>query len=180
MLKNFNSREQTLALGLGVVIFLMLNLLFLPKLIAFNKASRQKNAELQAQVTAAQTWLAKRDYWNERKAWMEKTEPTLHAAREDSATQLESLQQSARELGLTIAEVELLQLPATEFYQPIGARLTVKGPWSGLVAFVSGLQNPDRFNVIPRFSVKSDDPPPNVQCDLEVQRWFLVPKEVAP
>lgn len=177
MLKNFNAREKRLALGLGVVIFLMLNLLFLPKLIAGNKARRQKNAELTAQVAAARTWVTRRDYWNERKAWLEKTEPILHAAREDSAAQLESFQKAAREHDVSLSDIQLLQLPAAEFYQPIGARLTVKGSWSGLVAFVSGLQNPELFNVIPRFSVRSDDPPPHVQCDLEVQRWLLIQPE---
>jgi len=175
-----NPREQRLALGLGIVVFLMLNLLLLPRLVAFNRESRRKNAELQAQVTAAHVWIARRDYWNERKAWLEKNEPTLHAAREESADQLEHFQKSARESGLTIAEVSLLQLPATEFYQPIGARLTVKGPWAGLVRFVSGLQNPALFNVIPRFSIRSDETPPDVQCELEVQRWFLTPARATP
>ncbi|HWL52643.1 MAG TPA: hypothetical protein VNQ90_09420 [Chthoniobacteraceae bacterium] len=174
---SLNPREQRLAFGLGAALLLMLNLLFLPKLIAFNKAGRQKHAELSAQVAAASGWLARRDYWNQRREWLEKTEPDLQASREDSAVQLEQLQQSARACGLSIAEVQLLQLAPAEFYQPIGARLTLKGPWAGLVQFVSGLQNPAMFNVIPRFSIRSDDPPPNVQCELEVQRWFHFPKE---
>lgn len=177
---NLNPREQRLALGLAGAILLMLNLLFLPKLIAFNKANRQKHAELSAQVAAASAWLAKRDDWNRRREWLEKTEPDLQAAREDSAMQLEQLQQSARACDLVIADVQLLQLPPAEFYQPVGARLTVKGPWEGLVRFVSGLQNPELFNVIPRFSIRSDDPPPNVQCELEVQRWLHFPKETTP
>jgi len=180
MPKNLNPREQRLALGLGAVVFLMLNLLFLPRLLAFNRESIRKNTELQAQVTSAHVWTARRDYWNERKAWLEKTAPALAEAREGSASQLEQLQQSARELGLTLTDISLLQLPSQAFYQPIGTRLTVKGPWSGLVRFVSGLQNPEKFYVIPRFSIRSDDPPPNVQCELEVQRWYLAPEVAAP
>ena len=180
MMKNFNAREKGLALGLALVVFLVLNFTFLPGLIGGNKEARKKTAELQAQVTAAETWVARRDYWNERREWLEKTEPSLRAARADSATQLEHLQKAAREEGLTLGEVQLLQLPAAEFYQPIGARLTISGPWSGFVRFISGLQNPALFNVIPRFSIRSDDPPPNIRCELEIQRWFLIPKESTP
>jgi hypothetical protein len=180
MLKNLNPREQRLALALGAVLFLIVNLFFLPRLMAFNRVGHQKNTELKAQVAAAEGWVAKRDYWNERRDWLEQTAPSLNAARQDSATQLELLQEGAREFGLTITDVQLLQLQPTEFYQPIGARLTVRGPWSGLVQFVSGLQNPELFDVISRFSVRSDDPPPQVQCELEIQRWFHSPEEVTP
>jgi len=180
MLKNLNPREQRLALALGIVALLLVNLLLLPKLMAFTRAGHQKNAELQAQVAAAEGWIAKKDYWAERKDWLEKTEPTLNAAREDSATQLELLQKTARKFGLAITDIQLLQLDPVEFYQPVGARLTVAGPWSGLVQFVSGLQEPELFDVITRFSVKSDDPPPNVQCELEIQRWFHSPETANP
>ncbi len=172
-----NSRERNLALLLLATGFLLLNLFFLPKLMASNRAGRQKATELQAQLSAAEGWLAKEAYWTERKDWLEKTEPALNAAREDSATQLEDLQNSAKKFGLTITDVQLLQLDSTEFYQPIGARLSVNGPWPGLVQFVAGLQDPAQFDVITRFSVKSGDQPPNVLCELEVQRWFHKPVE---
>lgn len=172
MLKNLSPRERNLALALGSIAFLLINLVFMPQLLAYNKAAKHKHTELQAQVAAAKGWVAQKAYWTERKEWLEKTEPTVNAAREDSAAQFEELQASARQYGLKISDVQLLQLNPTEFYQPVGARLVVSGPWPGLVKFVSGLQNPELFDVIPRFSVKSDDPPPNVQCELEIQRWL--------
>lgn len=180
MLKNLNARERRLAGALAVIGFLLLNLIFLPKLIAFNRAGHQKSAELRAQVAAAEGWIAKRDYWNERKDWLEKAEPPLTAAREDSSAQLELLQTTARGFGLSILDIELLQLPPNAFYHAVGAKLTVKGPWEGLVRFVSGLQEPTLFDVIPHFSVKSADPPPNVLCELEIQRWFHSPETTTP
>jgi hypothetical protein len=41
-----------------------------------------------------------------------------------------------------------------------------------VVEFIADLQDPKLFDVIPRFSVKSEEEPPNVRCELEVQRWF--------
>lgn len=180
MLTRLNARERMLALLLGGTAFLLLNLLFLPKLTAGNRAAKQKNQELKAQVSAAEAWMAKEAYWTERAKWLAETEPVLNAAREDSATQLEELQKSAREHGLTLADVQLLQLDETPFYQPVGARLTVRGPWPGMVRFVAALQDPALFDVIPRFSIKSDQEPPDVVCELEVQRWFHKPSEEQP
>lgn len=177
MMKNLSPRERNLALALVMVGFVLLNLIFLPRLMAYNRSGQQKKTELEAQVKAAEGWVAQKDFWNTRKEWLEATEPEITAARQDSATQLELLQKTAREFGLQITDIQLLQLEATEYYQPVGARLSVTGPWSGLVAFVSGLQNPELFDVIPRFSVRSADPPPNVQCELEIQRWFHLPTE---
>jgi Tfp pilus assembly protein PilO len=180
MLKNLSPRERQLALALGMVVFLIINLVFVPQLIGFNRTGKQKNAELKAQLQAAEGWVARKAYWNTRKDWLEKTTPSLNTARQDSANQLELLQKTAREFGLQITDINLLQLDPTEYYQPVGARLTVQGPWSGLVQFVSGLQNPELFDVIPRFSVKSADPPPNVTCELEIQRWFHLPPTTDP
>lgn len=180
ILKNLNSRERTLALLLMGTAFLVLNLLFLPRLTASNQAGKRKNAELKAQLAAAEGWIAKSDYWAERKKWLQDTEPALNAAREDSATQLEELQAAAREFGLKIDEVQLLQLAETEFYQPIGAKIAVSGPWAGLVQFVAKLQDPALFDVIPRFSIKSGEEPSSVLCEMEIQRWFHKPKAEAP
>ena len=175
ILKNLNSRERTLALLLAGTAFLLLNLIFLPGLTAAYQAGKRRNADLKAQLAAAASWTAKSGYWAERAQWLRDTEPELNAAREDSATQLEELQAAAREFGLKIDDVQLLQLAETEFYQPIGARIAVSGPWAGLVKFVAKLQDPVLFDVIPRFSIKSGDAPSSVLCEMEVQRWFHKP-----
>ncbi len=180
MLKNLNSRERGLAFALVGVLFVLLNFYFVPQLLSSNRERNQKAEELQAQLAAAKKWIEKKDYWNEREDWLEKTEPALNAARKDNATQLEHLQQMARESELQISDIQLLQLEPTEFYQPVGVRLTLTGTWSGLVRFISGLQEPELFDVIPRFSVRSEDPPPNVRCELEIQRWFHTPPETSP
>jgi len=172
ILNNLNPRERNLALLLAATGFILLNLLFLPRLTAANKAGRSKNTELQAQLTAAEGWIAKQDYWDARKKWLAESQPELTGARGDTATQLEKLQQAAKDFGLKLDDIQLLQLEETEFYHPVGVRLTATGPWPGLVKFVARLQGPRDFDVIPRFSIKSAAEPPDVQAELEVQRWF--------
>lgn len=176
-MKRLSSREKTLAMLLGFVAFMILNLIFLPRLSAGNREGHSKHTDLKAQLAAAEAWIGKREYWAERKKWLEDNEPLLEASRRDSASQLEELQKIARDSNLKIEEVRLLQLAPSDFYQPVGAQLTLTGPWSGLVKFLSNLQQPDYFDVVPRFSVKSGQEPQNIRCELEVQRWFRSAEE---
>lgn len=180
MLKNLNSRERNLAFLLGAIAFLLLNLFFLPKLTVGNRSAKNKHTELKARLAAAEGWIQKEAYWTVRRDWLAKTEPQLTADRGDSATQLEQLQEAAKESGLKIGEIQLLQIKETEFLHPVGVQLTVNGPWAGLVRFVARIQDPQSFNVIPRFSIRSDQEPPNVLCELEIQKWFHTPSESAP
>lgn len=171
-LRTLSPRERNLALLLGATAFLLLNLLFLPKLGAWNRVARQKHTELKGELAAAQGWTARQSYWGERRKWLEDNEPELTGPRRDSATQLEEIQAAARKYGLTLSDIQLLQLKPNEYFHPVGARITLHGPWKGLVDFMADLQNPELFHVVPRFNVKSDQEPPNVRCELEIQRWF--------
>ena len=178
-LSQLSPRERNLALMLGVTAFLILNILFLPKLMTGNRTAKQRNVELKAELAASESWIKQQAYWDKRKKWLEETEPELTGDRRDSATQLEDLQKAARAAGIKIDEVQLLQLPVQEFYHPVGARFTVSGTWENMVKFLQDAQEPDQFDVIPKFSIKSDQEPPNVICEMEMQRWFRLPEEAA-
>lgn len=180
LLKNLNPRERTLAFLLAGVAFVLLNLFFLPKVTAANRENKSKGTELKAQLAAAQNWMLKKDDWAARKQWLLENEPGLGEARQDSVTQLEQLQKLAKKCGLTISDIQLLQLPETPFYTPVGAKISMKGPWSGLVELLEGLQSPTLFDVIPQFSIKSGEEPSSVQCEMEIQRWFQKPMTPTP
>ncbi len=180
ILKNLNTRERTLAFLLAGVAFVLLNLLFLPKLTAANRANKSKHTELQAELKAAQGWMSKKDFWAVRRQWLADNQPALGAARQDNVTQLEELQQLAKTFDLKISDVQLLQLAETPFYSPVGAKLAIVGPWSGFVQFMAKLQSPTLFDVVPRFSIKSAEEPSNIQCEMEIQRWFRKSPEATP
>lgn len=179
-LRTLSPRERNLAVLLGATAFILLNLLFLPKLGAWNRAARQKHAELKGELAAAEGWVAKQAYWTQRRTWLEENEPALTGPRRDSATQLEGLQAAARKYELTLSDIQLLQLKPNEYYHPVGARITLHGPWKGLVGFLADLQNPELFHVIPRFSIKSDQEPPNIRCEMEIQKWFHIAPDDKP
>jgi len=174
-MRKLNPREAALALALGTTAFLLLNLFFLPKLIASNRVAKQRGIELRSQLTAAEGWVRQEAYWRERREWLEKTEPTLDERGNATASQLEDLQKTARDSGLALNDLELLSLAQTEFYHPVGVKFTAVGPWPALVRFLAKYQQPDLFDVIPRISIRSDQEPPNVQCEMELQRWFHNP-----
>lgn len=172
ILNNLKPRERFLAFVLLGIALMLLNLLLLPQLIAANREGKKKGAELTAKLGAAEGWMARKNFWAERKKWILENQPVIAEGRADSLNQLETLQKAAKESDLAVSDIQLLQLAETAFYTPVGARFTVRGPWSGMVNFLDNLQTPLRFNVVTRFSIKSAEEPTQIQCEMEIQRWF--------
>jgi hypothetical protein len=165
-------REKLLAVMLGGIAFLLVNLFFLPTLLTANRLDRQKGAELRAELTAAQNWIKQGDYWREREEWLHKEEPTLTERGNASANQIENLQKLSRQNGLQLRDLQLLNLQEAQYYNPVGVRFTIVGPWSGVVRFMAALQGPTLFNVIPRITIRSATEPSQVHCEMELQEWF--------
>jgi Tfp pilus assembly protein PilO len=172
-----SSREKMLAIALGVIAFLIVNLLFLPKLTTANRLAKQKGKELKAELTAADGWIKQSAYWKEREDWLEKEEPTLTERGNASATQIEELQKFAQEFGLQLKDLQLLSPKEAEFYHPVGVRFSLVGPWASVVRFLAELQTPTLFDVIPRISIRSATEPSQVHCEIELQRWFHTPAD---
>lgn len=172
ILDNLKPRERFLAFVLLGIAVMLLNLLLLPQLITANREGKKQGAELAAKLGAAEGWMSKKNYWADRKKWILENQPTIAEGRSDSLNQLETLQKTAKASDLAVSDIQLLQLTETPFFTPVGARFTVSGPWSGMVAFLETLQTPLRFNVVTRFSIKSAEEPTKIQCEMEIQRWF--------
>lgn len=171
-MKKFSPSETRLAVAAGATIFLVLNLMLVPRLLTANREAAARVRDLQAQVAAAETWIGQTDFWAERRQWLQETEPSLEEQGRAAADQLEELQAHAADLGLILTDVELLSPPATEFYNPLGARFTAIGPWPAFVDFIAGLQDPELFDVFPRFILRSDSDALNIRAELEMQRWY--------
>lgn len=174
-MRKLNDNEKKLALLLSVTLFILGNLIFLPGLLNARAESGKKIEELQLQVVAAEVWMNQSEYWAIREAWIQETEPALDRRGGATADQLEELQETTKRFDLEMSEVQLLPPEQTEFFDALSVRFTVAGEWSALVQWLAELQSPSNFNVIPRFSLRSDAEPTRVHCEMELQRWFRHP-----
>jgi len=171
-MRKLNSRELTLAIGLGSTIFILANLLFLPRLLESIQELGEKNTDLKARLTAAESWVANQDQWNFRREWFEENQPLFDERGVQSAEQLERLQEFAQSVNVKLDDVQLLSPEGGEFHRAVGARLKAVGPWSDMLAFLAEFQRPDNFEVIPELSLRSAPEPPDVIAELQLELWY--------
>ena len=171
-----NPRERNLAFLFGVVVFILVNLFLLPRLHTGNTQGRKVRAELEMQLTAAQGWVSQNDFWQHRADWIREAQPKLDDPGQETAAQLEQLQQQAHKFGLELRDISLLPLAEQQFYKPVGVRFVASGSWPALVRFLAYFQTPETFTVIPNISIRSDQNPPNILCEMELQRLFQLPE----
>lgn len=173
-MRKLNSRELTLAIGLGSTIFILANLLFFPRLLEGIRELEEKNTDLKAQLTAAQSWIANEEQWNSRRTWFEENQPLFDERGVQSAEQLERLQEFAESVNVKLDDVQLLRPEGSDFHRAVAARLKAVGPWSDMLTFLAEFQRPDTFEVMPELNLRSGPEPPEVIAELQLELWYRV------
>lgn len=165
-------REQSLTVVFLLAIFVLLNLFGATFLF-------RKKGELQTRLVAlrneradARGWLAEKETWRQRKEWLDKKQPKLQTTGEANAALLGDLQTSARKHKITIVDQGFGESSAQSSYQEIAVRLKVSGPLEAITRWLVELQQPSNFQAIPVLSVKSDNDPSKIVCDLTVTRCY--------
>lgn len=166
------NNEKRLGAILLLALFILANGVGLSLLAGKRKALGEDLSRLEREQLEAQSWLAEKDRWMEREKWLDARQPRLVTTGEANAKLLATLQTTARQQKVTIVEQSFAE-PATQpRYQEISVKLKVSGTLEALTRWLVELQQPEQFQVIKTFSLKSDAEPPKVKCDLEVARWY--------
>jgi len=165
-------REQRLILSFAGAVFLVLNVFGFRALSKAQKeASRQLLKSKQEQQEAG-AWLQQKDYWTQRKGWLDAKQPKSAAPGQESSVLLELLQQSARQQNIVIAQQRLADPRSTPFLREAAVQLEVRGSFDAMVGWLAGLQQPDKFVAVKNLTLKCDAEPPNVIGTLTVARWY--------
>lgn len=165
------SEKRLLAAFLGT-LFVLANLFGITALVRARQALEEETPKLRGELIDSEAWLAEKDLWLDRKQWLDAKEPRLEAAGEASASLLESLQASARRQKITILEQEFPEPARQADYQEISVKLKVSATLESLTRWLVELQQPELFQAVTTFSLKSDAEPPRVICNLQIARWY--------
>lgn len=129
-------------------------------------------SDLRSQVHADDIWLKERDLWLNRKRWIEAAQPRIRANQVPQSELLESLTTSARANQLEIQEQSFGENKSTPNYQSVAVRLKLGGALQNVIKWLVHIQQPELFQAITSFSLKSANEPPTVTLELEVARWY--------
>jgi len=171
-LRKLTKPEKRLSVLLIVAVFAMANFYGLGFLFDLLSALSTEVSDLRSQVHADDIWLKERDLWLNRKRWIEAAQPRIRANQVPQSELLESLTTSARANQLEIQEQSFGENKSTPNYQSVAVRLKLGGALQNVIKWLVHIQQPELFQAITSFSLKSANEPPTVTLELEVARWY--------
>lgn len=111
-------------------------------------AARDTISSLEPQLAAAAAAVADAPFWQERQAWLDANMPRLTNSGEAHSAFLEHLLDTALERGLNAESPVLLKPEATPWATDLSVSLQISGPDSALLRWLSGLQSPEKMQVV--------------------------------
>jgi hypothetical protein len=171
-LRKLTKSEKRLSIILIVAIFAIANFYGLSYLFDLMSSSAQDVSDLRSQKRSNDIWLKEGDLWLNRKKWIEATQPRIRPDQVPQSELLESVTTSAKANQLEIQEQSFAENLSTPNYQSVAVRLKVSGPLQNVIKWLVQVQQPELFQAITSFSLKSANEPPTVSLELEIARWY--------
>jgi Tfp pilus assembly protein PilO len=166
-------RERLLAIVVGIVLFLLANVVVLRLVIQAHTRLRADIAAKKRELQTLDTLVAERDRWEQRTEWLAATQPVLENADEAGVKLLDSVKAEATKQGVLLENPALGASTKTTNYFSVPVSVETKSSWSSLIAFLYGMQGPDRFIVFENANLQVD---PSDQTQLRgrfrIARWY--------
>jgi hypothetical protein len=171
-LRKWTKGEKRLSLVLGVALLVMGTFYLVTYLLDIESDQSLKIRGLEANANTDQVWLREKQFWLDRKQWIDQKQPRVPAGAVPQSELLQSLTTSAQNHKLTIQEQSFADAKSTANYQAVAVRLKLTGTLEDVVRWLVDVQQPEKFQAVTNFSLKSQEKPPAVDLELEVARWY--------
>ena len=167
-----NQRERMLTLGVGGVVFLLLNLVLWNALLGMSADLRRDWAEQNAARNEQQVYLNEYKTWTARADWLQKNQPVLTNPAEASSL-LTSLQQVAGKYKVQIDNPQIGSVEKSPNHQAVSVTIETKSAWEPLVHFLYDVQQPEAFIVFENANLLIDSADPTVMRGrFKIAKWF--------
>ena len=171
-MRKLTKSEKRLSGFLIVAVFAMANFYGLGYLLDLRSTIFQEVSDLQSQAHGNDIWLKEKDLWLDRKRWIDAVQPRIRPNQVPQSELLESLTTSAKANQLEIQEQSFGENKPTPNYQSVAVRLKLGGTLQNVIKWLVQIQQPELFQAVASFSLKSANEPPTVSLELEVARWY--------
>jgi hypothetical protein len=171
-LRKLTKSEKRLSIILVVALFATGNFYGLSYLFDLMAESSRDVSDLRSQEHSNDIWLRERDLWLKRKQWIDATQPRIRLNQVPQSELLESVTTSAKANQLEIQEQSFGENLSTPNYQSVAVRLKLSGALQNVIKWLVQVQQPELFQAVTSFSLKSASDPPTVTLELEIARWY--------
>jgi hypothetical protein len=172
-MRKLTKRERKLAILVGVVVFLVANLIGVTALLRKQEEFQTNLELLRTERSEADSWLAQKETWQKRKEWLDKNQPRLKSEGEANAELLEALTTSAARHSITIVDQGFAEPDSHDTtYQQIAVKLKISGSLESITRWLVETQQPANFQGISSLTMKIDSDPSKITCELTVARYY--------
>ena len=173
MIQQMTQRERTLAMLVGGILFVFVNL-FLVKY--FVNQHRQLRADLAAKAITLDTMhtlLAERDLWLQRAHWLGEKQPPLTNSDGAAVALLEAAKEIAKKHSITLENSVLGKVDNKPHYSAVSVNFDTKSKWQDLVAFLREMQAPEQFIVFENANLQKDSgDQTQMRGRFKLAKWF--------
>jgi hypothetical protein len=159
----------------GLVLFAAANVIGFSAIHVRFTAAATHVRQLEADRSLATAWMESRDLWTKRRDWMAAKQPKLDDVGQANVTLLDSLHKSASADGLTVLAQTLKDPSATPTYREVSVQFGLTGSLDGLCRWMVEVQQPELFQAVTSFSLRSEGDDGKIRCELTVARWYAAP-----
>ena len=170
--QRMNRRERMLALVVGGIVFVLLNLLIWNSLLGMLGSARTELAARKSEHNQQVVYLKEAALWTKRSEWLTQHQPVMKNAAEASSL-LDEVKQIGSKQNVLIENPAIGTGESTPDHQTVFASIETKSPWPALVHFLYDLQQPASFVVLENASINVDgNDPTMMRGKFKIARWF--------
>ncbi len=171
-LAQMSQRERTLALAVGAILFLLINLAIWSTLLGMSAGARKEYAAQSTLRKEQQIYLEEEKTWKKRSDWLAKEQPALTNPAEASSL-LTQVKEIASKYSVQIEDPQIGAVETTPSHQSVSATFETKSAWVPLVHFLYDAQRPTAFAVFEQVNLMVDGNDATVmQGRFKVAKWF--------
>jgi hypothetical protein len=171
-LARLSGRERNLALIVGGLIFLFINLFVWGRLIGGIKQARVDLEARKATRKAQSVYMKEKGMWEARAEWLKAHQPAMKSPSDASAL-LDQIKEVANKHNLLVENPAIGTGEANANYRSAYATVETKSPWPPLVRFLYDIQQPDSFIVFESVSLGIDgSDQTQMRGKFKIARWF--------
>jgi len=171
-LRRLTKSEKRLTLILCIAVFAMANFYGLSYLMDLHSSLSKDLGDLRGEERTNEVWLKEKSLWLQRKQWIDRNQPRIRSSQVPQSELLQSLTSTAAANHLEIQEQGFGANSSTQSYQSVAVRLKLSGSLQDVIKWLVQIQQPELFQAVTSFSLKSANEPPTVSLELEVARWY--------
>jgi len=171
----FSGREVVLMSAVGGVAALCVSFVLFRGISDATVAEFNRGESLKAEQLSAQDWIAEKEQWTERMAWLDETQPAFSNPSEASAYLLENIQKSVQQHGLTLTQQQLSEVSSDLYNHKVSITVAVTGKMEALVRWLAEMEDPARFLDTHKMLVQEDAKSPGTfTCNASLSLAFRV------